>query len=90
MKYLPRTRRIPPPPVLGPAHGANPPPALPLTLQLPIDDEGYDTDISDIWAVDDRYNIWGLENNDHLDSVESVIDITESLEVIKISSDEDS
>ena len=40
--------------------------------------------------MDDRYNIWGLENNDHLDSVESVIDITESLEVIKISSDEDS
>ncbi|KAJ8431156.1 hypothetical protein Cgig2_026753 [Carnegiea gigantea] len=69
---------------------SSPPPPASEPL---IDDEGYDTNISDIWVGDDRYDIWGEENDDgsrDSNSVVSVIDVPKSPKIIEISSDEDS
>ena len=59
--------------------------------ELLIDFEGYEADISDIWARDDGYDIWEKGNDDNSsnsNSVVSVINIPESPEVVKISSEE--
>ena len=90
--YASRGSTKSPPLAPGSPQVGDPPFPLPPAPEPLTDDEGYDTDILDIWAGDDRYDIWAEENDDgssDSDSVVSVIDISESLEIIEISSDED-
>ena len=83
-----------PPPAPAPPQGGDPPPSPPFAPGPPLNDiEGYESDISDIWAGIDGFDIWGWEddvNASDSDSVVSVIDVPESPKIIAISSDEDS
>ena len=69
----------------------NPSPPLSPAPEIPIDDEVYNAEYKDIWAGDEGHDVWGNEepeDSGDSESVKSVINIVESLEVIMLSSDE--
>ena len=66
-------------------------PHLQLAQEVPVNAEESESDSVDMWAADDAYDIWGgaeADNSSDSSGLVSIVVITESPEIVVISSDE--